>query len=300
MTRRDWVRTALAFGLAATYGGGCASLEERTAREIEYIAATSQAGPGDAVEFSVRFPEQIDRGVVTFLQRALPLYARPDLDGPVYTTFLPVPHGTPPGEYPIRCVFELKRTGTRVEETLPFQVLPRPAAPPEERISARGFNAPAYARDLRRVSAALERLNYLPVRMPSFILPQGGSIRNRYGTERVYNGRDRVRLDGIEIEPLSARTDEVLAAAEGEVLLAESLPMLGNTVLLDHGFGCATLYAHLRTLEVRPGQTLERGRLLGRTGRTGAAAPGVRLRYQLFVAGVPVDVEKFTALRVYR
>lgn len=194
----------------------------------------------------------------------------------------------------------MKGARTPVEETLPFQVLPGPVPPPEDRVSARGFNAAAYARDLRRISEKLSHPGYLPARVPSFLLPQGGAIRHRFGTERVYNGRDRVRLDGIEIEPLSARTDEVLAAAEGQVLLAESLPMLGNTVVLDHGFSCATLYAHLRTLEVRPGQTLERGRRLGRTGSTGAAAPGVRLRYQLFVAGVPIDVEKFSTLRLYR
>jgi murein DD-endopeptidase MepM/ murein hydrolase activator NlpD len=300
MGRAKWLRGACALGLAAGALAACATLEERTAQSIEYIAASSQAGPDDAVEFSVRLPPQVRTGRVTFLQRTYPLYARPDLDGPVYTTFLPVPFGTPPGEYPLRCVFDLKRVGSLVQEALPFQVIPDLKALPEERLAAKGFTASGYIRDLKRVADRLAHPQYLADRVPAFILPQGGTLRTGYGTERVYNGRDRVRIEGIEIEALSTRTDDVLAAADGQVLLAERLPMLGNIVLLDHGYAIATLYAHLRTLEVTPGQTLERGRRLGRIGRTGAAAAGVRLRYSLYVAGVAVDVQKFTAVHVFR
>ena len=63
----------------------------------------------------------------------------------------------------------------------------------------------------------------------------------------------------------------VMAARSGQVLLAEPVGGYGLTVLLDHGDGWQTLYAHLSGLEVGAGQWLAQGALLGRVGASGSA-----------------------------
>ena len=84
-----------------------------------------------------------------------------------------------------------------------------------------------------------------------------------------------------------ARTP-VPAANRGVVLLARYFGIYGNTVVLDHGLGLATLYSHLSSIEAAEGQTVERGTILGRTGATGLAG-GDHLHFTTLVRGLPVN-----------
>jgi murein DD-endopeptidase MepM/ murein hydrolase activator NlpD len=84
-----------------------------------------------------------------------------------------------------------------------------------------------------------------------------------------------------------ARTP-VPASNRGVVLLARYFGIFGNAVVLDHGLGLSTLYAHLSSIDVAEGQTVERGAVLGRTGATGLAG-GDHLHFTTLVRGVPVS-----------
>ncbi|WP_254933591.1 M23 family metallopeptidase [Cyanobium sp. WAJ14-Wanaka] len=72
----------------------------------------------------------------------------------------------------------------------------------------------------------------------------------------------------------------VLAALAGRVLAVDVVSGYGNTVLLDHGQGVQTLYAHLQQASVRPGDWLEQGEGLGAVGMTGSAS-GPHLHFEL-------------------
>jgi murein DD-endopeptidase MepM/ murein hydrolase activator NlpD len=85
---------------------------------------------------------------------------------------------------------------------------------------------------------------------------------------------------------VTARTP-VPAANKGIVRLARYFGIYGNTVVVDHGFSLMTLYSHLSSIEVKEGQEVERGALLGRTGRTGLAG-GDHLHFTTLVGGLPV------------
>jgi len=84
-----------------------------------------------------------------------------------------------------------------------------------------------------------------------------------------------------------ARTP-VPAANRGVVLLARYFGIYGNTVVVDHGLGLATLYSHLSSIEVAEGLPVERGTVLGRTGATGLAG-GDHLHFTTLVRGLPVN-----------
>jgi len=80
----------------------------------------------------------------------------------------------------------------------------------------------------------------------------------------------------------------VPAANRGVVLLARYFGIYGNTVVVDHGLGLATLYSHLSSIEVAEGQPMERGTIVGRTGATGLAG-GDHLHFTTLVRGLPVN-----------
>jgi murein DD-endopeptidase MepM/ murein hydrolase activator NlpD len=80
----------------------------------------------------------------------------------------------------------------------------------------------------------------------------------------------------------------VPASNRGVVLRARYFGIYGNSVVLDHGLGLGTLYAHLSSIDVKEGQTVERGAVLGRTGATGLAG-GDHLHFTTLVRGLPVN-----------
>jgi murein DD-endopeptidase MepM/ murein hydrolase activator NlpD len=104
----------------------------------------------------------------------------------------------------------------------------------------------------------------------------------------VYRGRtvDEQTHLGFDLAVV-ARTP-VPAANRGVVVLARYLGIYGNTVVLDHGLGLSTLYAHLSSIEVEEGQPVERGAVVGHTGSTGLAG-GDHLHFTTLVRGRPVN-----------
>ena len=64
----------------------------------------------------------------------------------------------------------------------------------------------------------------------------------------------------------------VLAMLSGRVLLAQAISGYGLTVLIDHGRGWQTVYAHLQTADAKPGQLVHAGEQIGRVGRSGSAS----------------------------
>jgi murein DD-endopeptidase MepM/ murein hydrolase activator NlpD len=80
----------------------------------------------------------------------------------------------------------------------------------------------------------------------------------------------------------------ILAAQRGAVVFADYLGIYGNCVIVDHGLGVQSLYAHLSSIDVKPGQQVEKGETLGRSGMTGLAG-GDHLHFTMLVNGHPVN-----------
>lgn len=102
-----------------------------------------------------------------------------------------------------------------------------------------------------------------------------------------YRGREIDRQDHLGFDLASVRQAPIPAANNGKVIFAEYLGIYGNTVVVDHGFGLQSLYAHMSKIDVREGAVVERGQTLGRTGATGLAL-GDHLHFTLMLHGLPV------------
>ncbi len=113
-----------------------------------------------------------------------------------------------------------------------------------------------------------------------FIWPLNGAINSYYGYRwgRMHNGID---IDGSTGDP-------VIASKEGIVILASSYSGYGNTVIVDHGGGVATLYAHLSDFEVREGESVSQGQIVGDVGCSGSCT-GDHLHFEVRVNGSPRD-----------
>jgi hypothetical protein len=80
----------------------------------------------------------------------------------------------------------------------------------------------------------------------------------------------------------------IVAAAAGKVAFADYLGIYGNCVIVDHGLGVQSLYAHLSSIDVKVGDAVEKGGPLGRSGMTGLAG-GDHLHFTMLVGGFPVS-----------
>jgi murein DD-endopeptidase MepM/ murein hydrolase activator NlpD len=96
---------------------------------------------------------------------------------------------------------------------------------------------------------------------------QGITTGGNFGKRRVLNGKPGSPHSGVDF-PAPAGTP-VLAPQRGRVVLAEALYFSGNTVILDHGLGLYTFYAHFESISVQPGDLVDTGAILGKVGSTG-------------------------------
>jgi murein DD-endopeptidase MepM/ murein hydrolase activator NlpD len=116
--------------------------------------------------------------------------------------------------------------------------------------------------------------------------PVKGTITGVYGTRRILNGEPRQPHFGVDVAAPAGTP--VVAPADGAVTLAADLVLTGNTVVVDHGLGLSTTYAHLATVAVRPGERVRQGAAIGTVGATGRAT-GPHLHWGLDWRDVRLD-----------
>ena len=124
-----------------------------------------------------------------------------------------------------------------------------------------------------------------------FILPlKGVSTGGNFGRRRVLNGEARSPHAGVDF-PAAAGTP-VYAAQSGKVVLAENLYYSGNTVVIDHGYGIYTLYAHLSEIDAHAGDAVQTSAEIGKVGATGRVT-GPHLHW-----GLTIDHARVNALEL--
>lgn len=119
-----------------------------------------------------------------------------------------------------------------------------------------------------------------------FIRPVSGPITSYFGLRQHPVLGVRKMHTGIDFGVPTGTT--VRAAASGEVLLAEWVSGYGKTVVIDHGNGLSTLYAHNSMLLVSAGQPVKQGQAIAKSGATGLAS-GPNVHFEVRKNGTPVD-----------
>jgi murein DD-endopeptidase MepM/ murein hydrolase activator NlpD len=104
----------------------------------------------------------------------------------------------------------------------------------------------------------------------------------------VYDGREIDQQVHLGADLASTRGAAITASNTGHVVYAGFLGIYGNCVILDHGMGVQSLYAHLSSVTVEVGDRINRGETIGKSGATGLAG-GDHLHFSMLVAGRPVN-----------
>ena len=104
----------------------------------------------------------------------------------------------------------------------------------------------------------------------------------------LYKGREVDKQVHLGFDLASFAGASIVAANRGTVVFADDLGIYGNCIIIDHGMGVQSLYAHLSVISIKPGAMVEKDQAIGRSGMTGLAA-GDHLHFTMLVNGHPVN-----------
>ena len=208
-----------------------------------------------------------------------------------------LPLDVTPGSHELR----VKMGG--VTKTLDFVVNPKNY--PEQRITLKDkskvrLSAADEDRAAREIAVIKELKRHWRAAQDTdlaFILPVEGKLAGRFGVRRFFNGEQRAPHAGLDVAV--ARGTPIKASAQGQVLAADDYFFNGKTIFVDHGNGLITMYCHLDRIDVKTGETVSKGQLIGLSGETGRAT-GPHLHWSVILNGAMVDPELFIPVKRQR
>ena len=126
------------------------------------------------------------------------------------------------------------------------------------------------AREQKDLHHAVSLKNSADYWQEGFIVPVEGRISGSFGNQRVFNGVPKSPHSGVDIA--SPEGTPVKASGSGEVVLSgKDYFYTGNMVIINHGMGLQTIYAHLQDSTVKQGDMVKKGQVIGYVGKTGRA-----------------------------
>jgi len=103
-----------------------------------------------------------------------------------------------------------------------------------------------------------------------WVQPVAGRISGVFGSRRILNGVPKNPHNGVDIA--AAEGTDIIAPLAGQVALVhDDMFYTGKTIMLDHGLGVTSVYAHMQHIAVSLGQVVEQGQVLGQVGQSGRA-----------------------------
>jgi murein DD-endopeptidase MepM/ murein hydrolase activator NlpD len=122
----------------------------------------------------------------------------------------------------------------------------------------------------------------------TFLKPANGPVSGVFGSQRILNGKPKDPHMGMDIA--AGKGAPIMAPEDGTVRLLRDMYYTGNTLLLDHGCGVSTVYAHMEKVFVKEGDAIKRGQKIGLVGATGRAT-GPHLHWGLNLMNLRLDPE---------
>lgn len=203
-----------------------------------------------------------------------------------YVRFIPVPVETKPGVYPVQTSNpQVKTTITVAPKTFATDSITV-----SSQMNAMRQNTARIDADQKEINVARSQSAKTAYFADTFQMPTQGRLTTPYGYQRVVNGKPSNRHMAIDIA--NKQGTPIVASNHGRVVLAESLYLTGNTVIIDHGLTLFSIYAHMSKLDVKPGQQVAKGQLIGKIGTTGFST-GPHLHYGMLIGNTYINPNPF-------
>ncbi len=254
----------------------------------ETVLSTDLAVDGSLVLATIKMGRPIapdERVYAKFLGKKFDFYLLEKSNREVYQGLIAVPYRQKSGPQKIEIYVDSENiqvpikiySGKYTSETL--RVDPKKVSPPKKYI-------PRILREIKEVKKIYNYRGKNKLWTGPFSYPVRSKVTSDFGTARKYNGHFRGYHRGLDLK--AAVGTPIRAPADGKVVMSKSLYYTGNTVLLDHGYGLITLYAHMSKLKVKNGQSVKRGKILGLAGATGRVT-GPHLHWGAILNSVKVN-----------
>ena len=127
------------------------------------------------------------------------------------------------------------------------------------------------------------------------IIPVQGVMSSEFGVKRFINNEPRNRHSGMDIA--APEGTEVIAPLSGEIIIASNFFYKGNVIYVNHGAGLVSSYSHLSKIEVKNGDKIKTGDIIGLVGKTGRVT-GPHLHWEIYLMGVAINPEIFLATSI--
>ncbi len=265
---------------------GAAGRSETSDPPITHAARSLQ--PGEVILLTLRSERDLSEAKLQAFSRKFPIF-RGD-NGEEWHSLVGIDLKTKPGTYTLTVADTETAAGDLLLEhrlrvrdksfpTRRLTVDEKFVTPPQEVLER-------IRRESRRVSGIFATISPERYWKGTFQRPVPGRANSSFGKRSILNGKPRSPHTGTDFTA-DAGTP-VAAPNVGRVVLADDLYYSGNTVILDHGLGLYSYFAHLSEFLVWEGDMVTAGTIVGRVGATGRVT-GPHLHWTMKLAGVSVD-----------
>jgi murein DD-endopeptidase MepM/ murein hydrolase activator NlpD len=250
---------------------------------------------GDAALVSVAPADFVASARVIMGEKEIPLVRLADKD--IFAAFIAIPKDEKAGPKDLR-IMVVDVDGKRSNQTLTFNVK-RKEFPvqhltlPKEKVTLSKKDLARHRREKTAVNKALASPFADRVWQSSFSRPVAGVVSTPFGVRRLLNGKPRSSHSGIDFR--GRKGEPVAVSSDGVVVLTGEHFFAGKSVYVDHGMGIATMYFHLSAIQVKKGDRVKAGQVIGLVGSTGRST-GPHLHWGLRIHNRPADPLSLLAL----
>lgn len=274
-SQRSWLGTLLsaAVGLTATL----------PAQALEVQIKPEQPQLGDTISVLIQTDQTGETPSVTVNDKTYPVF---EIAPQRYRAFLPTTPLDAPGARTVRVSGEGETRNLAVwvkNRSFPTQSIWLPPGKDDLEGTDREFDLV----DAFKATVSPQKFWNGP-----FVRPNQGEVTTVFGVRRYYNGEFAEDYYHRGVDYGGAQGSPVVAPAPGRVALvgreADGFEIHGNTVGIDHGQGVLSILIHLSRIDVKEGDMVRAGQVVGAVGSTGAST-GPHLHWGLYVNGQAVD-----------
>jgi murein DD-endopeptidase MepM/ murein hydrolase activator NlpD len=251
-----------------------------------FAAAVYTAAPGSVVQLEIPNEPRLKSVHVIWQEKKVPAFQVNDL----WTTILGIDLDTKAGAHRAEALLTMDDgsiDGREITINVPSKKFPTRRLKVDQRFVQLGkADVNRADREAKEAESIYGRMTTDLVPDEAFTVPIPGGTGTNFGERRFFNGEPRAPHSGADLRATTGTP--VHATNRGRVVLAKALFFTGETVILDHGLGIYSLYAHLSRVDVKRGDIVTNGQIVGLVGATGrVTAP--HLHWGMRVQGARVD-----------